>query len=386
MADRDELISQFVGIISCDEDKARFFLEANQWDLNAAMSDYYENAESGNMEHESRGERAEATAPEHFSEPIRSTGDTSAGRSVGSGSRRIATLGDFGNKEEGSDDDDLKQNFFAGGEKSGVVVQGPSSKKKPLSLVDDIIQKAAKHGPAPEEEAQAPKKANFFTGSGYKLGSEEVPSTMIPSASSSSSRQTDEDLSRPAVRYLTFWRNGFSIDDGPLLGYDDPKNQEFLNAINSGLAPTTLLNVQMGQQVDLRVARRMDEDYQPPPKAPPKPFGGAGHRLGSPSPTIVTRTTPSSSSTQSSTTSSIQIDQSQPITSLQIRFADGSKVVAKFNHTHTIRDVRQFIDERGQSQRQYVLQTTFPTKELSDDTLTLAGAGLLNAVIVQRYL
>jgi SEP domain len=33
---------------------------------------------------------------------------------------------------------------------------------------------------------------------------------------------------------LTFWANGFSLDDGPLLKYDDPANQEILNAIHSG--------------------------------------------------------------------------------------------------------------------------------------------------------
>lgn len=32
----------------------------------------------------------------------------------------------------------------------------------------------------------------------------------------------------------------------------------------------------------------------------------------------------------------------------------------------------------------YVLMTTFPSKELSDPTQTLATANLLNAVIVQR--
>jgi UBX domain-containing protein 1 len=36
------------------------------------------------------------------------------------------------------------------------------------------------------------------------------------------------------IRHLTFWRNGFSIEDGPLMAYDDPANEEFLRAINSG--------------------------------------------------------------------------------------------------------------------------------------------------------
>lgn len=45
-------------------------------------------------------------------------------------------------------------------------------------------------------------------------------------------------------------------------------------------APLSLLNVKQGQPVDMRVARKLDEDYRPPPKQPAKPFSGAGNRLG----------------------------------------------------------------------------------------------------------
>lgn len=45
-------------------------------------------------------------------------------------------------------------------------------------------------------------------------------------------------------------------------------------------APLALLNVRHDQPVDVRVARRLDEDYRPPPKQPSKPFSGSGQRLG----------------------------------------------------------------------------------------------------------
>jgi UBX domain-containing protein 1 len=35
--------------------------------------------------------------------------------------------------------------------------------------------------------------------------------------------------------------------------------------------------------------------------------------------------------------------------------------------------------------RQFVLQTTFPTKVLEDDSQTVEAAGLKNAVVVQRW-
>ena len=37
-----------------------------------------------------------------------------------------------------------------------------------------------------------------------------------------------------AIRHLTFWRDGFSIEDGELMRYDDPANEQILNEINAG--------------------------------------------------------------------------------------------------------------------------------------------------------
>jgi len=37
-----------------------------------------------------------------------------------------------------------------------------------------------------------------------------------------------------AIRHLTFWREGFSIEDGELMRYDDPANDQILSEINAG--------------------------------------------------------------------------------------------------------------------------------------------------------
>jgi len=121
------------------------------------------------------------------------------------------------------------------------------------------------------------------------------------------------------------------------------------------------LNVKFGQKVEVKVDHKLEENYVPPPKKPIKPFEGQGQRLGSiispstsSSPTsqtmpgaFPTTTTSSSSSSISPTTTSgsaLTIDPSQPTTSLQIRLVDGTRLVAKFNHHHTIGDVRRFIN------------------------------------------
>lgn len=53
-------------------------------------------------------------------------------------------------------------------------------------------------------------------------------------AGDSDEEDDGEDNEEPVIRNLTFWQDGFSIDDGDLMGYEDPKNQEILRAIDGG--------------------------------------------------------------------------------------------------------------------------------------------------------
>lgn len=64
------------------------------------------------------------------------------------------------------------------------------------------------------------------------------------------------------------------------------------------------------------------------------------------------------------------------------------RMIARFNHSHTIGDVRRYIDHANPNSAAgaYVLQTTFPTKELSDEGQSLEDAGVLGSVVVQRGL
>jgi len=104
----------------------------------------------------------------------------------------------------------------------------------------------------------------------------------------------------------------------------------------------------------------MGEDYTPPPKVL-KPFSGSGNRLGDatdpPSSAAgIAATTPGGSLAAASAPAAaaptaaptIALVDNEPVTSIQIRLADGTRLVARFNHTHTVGDVRTFV-------RQYVL-------------------------------
>lgn len=163
---------------------------------------------------------------------------------------------------------------------------------------------------------------------------------------------------------MTFWREGFSVEDGDLMRYDDPNNEQILAEINAGFvsdilfpskfinvptlyrrAPPSILNVQPGQPVELRVAKRLSEPYQPAPKRPVGSFGGSGHRLGSPVPNVASAgssagsampgTFPSSGVTTAGAASvepqsintRFEVDQTKPTTSVQVRLADGTRYV-----------------------------------------------------------
>ena len=39
-----------------------------------------------------------------------------------------------------------------------------------------------------------------------------------------------------AIRHLTFWRDGFSVEDGELRRYDDPAQAQILSEIDAGCA------------------------------------------------------------------------------------------------------------------------------------------------------
>ncbi|CAG8443709.1 11253_t:CDS:10 [Ambispora leptoticha] len=376
-----DLISEFTNVVQCDEQQATFYLEANKWDIQSALSQFLEDNPEDDQAEDNQVEEQDLTpssGPAQVNDPINNAGKLASNISSSTSSKNLAsssskkpggrftTISDL-EKElaEDDDDEDASEKLFAGGEKSGIFMENPVTKAS--SLVGDILKKAAEGGRGPQEEEDAPKKPSrtFFTGTGYKLGSEEEPSEEIPTIPPAPNEIVSEE---PVVRHLTFWRDGFSIEDGPLMSYDDPQNSEFLKAINSGRAPLSLLNVKQGQPVDMRVSRKLEEDYKPPPKKPAKPFSGSGRRLGR--------------------TRQLEIDESLPVTSLQIRMADGTRMVARFNHTHTIRDVREFINASrvGEANRNYVLQTTFPTKDLKDETLTLTQASLISSVIVQRYI
>lgn len=116
-------------------------------------------------------------------------------------------------------------------------------------------------------------------------------------------------------------------------------------------------------------------------------FQGMGRTLGSSS----TSTEPTEAITTSLTTApppamGLVVVDTLPSTSIQLRLADGTRMVSRFNYHHTLRDIRAFIDaSRPGGSRTYQLQTVgFPPKQLTDLDQTIEQAGLANSVVIQK--
>ncbi len=324
------------------------------------------------------------------------------------------TIDDLKKREDGDDDssedEDKKQNMFAGGEKSGLAVQNPNQGGGGGGAVDhfkNIMNQARQNRERPKKpadgEAAPPSGPSNFTGRAQTLGGDDAPSQVIEDPTAPQ-RQRGSGL--PAVtRVMHLWADGVSIDDGPLFRFDDPANQAMMQEINQGRAPLALLNVQAGQEVDLNLDPHKDENYVAPPKTW-KPFGGSGQRLGSPVPgpsaagsmAMPSQSTPSaataptaelSAASTSAGTPSVEVDDSQPIIQLQIRLGDGTRLLSRFNTTHTIGDVYAFVNAASPESRQraYALMTTFPSKELGDRGVMLGSLGEFKrgGVVVQKW-
>lgn len=114
-----------------------------------------------------------------------------------------------------------------------------------------------------------------------------------------------------------------------------------------------------------------------------------GRTLGSSSTPAATEPTVASIPLNTAPTPSmgLVVDQTMPSTSVQLRLADGTRMVAHFNYHHTINDIRSFIDaSRPGSARNYQLQMMeFPPKVLSDQAQTIEQAGLANSVVIQKF-
>ncbi|KAF4078199.1 hypothetical protein AMELA_G00196660 [Ameiurus melas] len=369
MASQDESVRDFVAVTGVEEERARFFLESAGWDLQLALASFFEDGGDDDI--------VTISQPESGPSP----------RSTGPSEHRVTSFRDLTHGDE-EESDEEGQRFFAGGsERSGQQIVGPPKKKSTNEVVEDLFKGAKEHGAIPVDKAGKglgeSSKAKAFVGGGYRLGAapEETSAYVAGERRSASSTQDVHVV-------LKLWKSGFSLDDGEIRNYSDPGNALFLESIRRGEIPLELRQRARGGQVNLDMEDHRDEDFT---KSKPafRAFTGEGQKLGSATPELVSvprMEQALQAAIEAQACAHISVDESQPVTSIQIRLADGGRLVQKFNHTHRVSDIRQFVASArpAMAAAEFVLMTTFPNKELTDESQTLKEANLLNAVIVQR--
>lgn len=155
----------------------------------------------------------------------------------------------------------------------------------------------------------------------------------------------------------------------------------------------SILNVEAGQEVDVKLDQHSEKYVQPKKKY--VPFSGGGQRLGSPTPGAGNQEMPpapppsAAKTPAASAPAAPDVDASQPTLSLQIRLGDGTRLPARFNTTHTIGDVYDFITAANAESRtrSWALMTTFPSKELTDKSQILGDLAEFKrgGVVVQKW-
>ncbi|KAJ4867332.1 Plant UBX domain-containing protein 4 [Raphanus sativus] len=289
----------------------------------------------------------------------------------------IRTLSDLNRRSnpDSDSDSDGPQEYYTGGEKSGMMVQDPSKKGD----VDEIFNQARQLGAVegPLETPSSSSSSRSFTGTGRLLSGGESVSTAPP-------QQPD-----PVAHTIIFWSDGFTIDDGPLRKLDDPDNASFLESIRKSECPKELEPEDRRAPVHVNLMRR--EEKCPEREKPKVSFQGVGRTLGGTSSVVAPDSSPVPVQTGVAAAAApspcLVIDETAPTTSIQIRLTDGTRLVGKFNHHHTVHDIRAFIDSsRPGAPVNYQLQTMgFPPTPLADLAQTIQQAGLANSVVLQKF-
>ncbi|XP_056646168.1 NSFL1 cofactor p47-like [Diorhabda sublineata] len=362
MSEENEKITQFMSITDATEDRAIFFLESANWQLEVAMARYYENdGEDGNVEEV-------PPITESPKSPVSIQKKPKPKVKIASNVTTISVI-----NSSSDEDDEEGQAYYAGGsENSGQQVLGPPKKK---DFVADMFKSVQKHGVEIVEPRASTSNTRAFRGTGYKLGQEDNDTEVV---------QGIPEPTAPSEVALRLWKNGFSVNDGTLRLYTDPANKEFLEDIRKGKIPKELRKGT--SEIHLAMEDRRTEVYKPPKTS--NAFQGQGYTLGSPTPTVVgTCSDEDKTNYEVKAREQLKLDNSKPTTSLQIRLADGSRLVAQFNHEHTVAEIRAYIQvARPEYQNQpFNLMSSYPPKIL-DDTQTIADAALLNSAIMQKLI
>ncbi|XP_045507121.1 NSFL1 cofactor p47 [Colias croceus] len=385
-SNREETMRQFCDVTGADENRSRFFLESSNWQLEVALSSFYENG--GNVDEAPANAPAVTASPQPMSESDMDSPPGSPEKAQKKDKKKktntkFATLDTL--EQDSSSEEDEGQAFYAGGsERSGQQILGPPGKGR-KDIVTEMFKSIRERGAVvfeDEPSSTSRGRGGVFSGAGYRLGQTADDHEQVTPGGAA---QTQD---QPRSVRLRLYREGFTVDNGPIRQYQDSENSEFLSCIRRGEIPPELSG---GGEVRVSLEDRRHEEC-PRTMSKTQAFTGKGHLLGSPTPATVGATVPVAaqpgdrSANQRAAQLAVRVDETAPVTTVQFRLADGSRLTGRFNHTHTVEDLYQYVStaEPSYQIQPFVLLTTFPSVELSDRSITLGNAKLLNTTVLQR--
>ena len=218
---------------------------------------------------------------------------------------------------------------YTGGEKSGMAVQNPDD-------IMGVIDKA-------------------------KINSEK-------------NKERGADEKKPDVEVkITLYQNGFTVEGGELREYEVPENKEFMKDLNDGYVPKEL-RAKYNKPIGIALEDKREKQFRPP--TPPKyvAYSGAGMA------TSEVAGVGGAVNTASAEGKPI-VDESQPKTSIQVRFHNGERATVTMNLTHTVGDLHAYVMCAAPVDGEYQLISGFPPKPLLDPSKTIEQAGLKNSAI-----
>jgi len=389
-AEQQEKIAQFCGVTGESAERAKFFLDANGFEVGAAIEMFYSQGDEPMQAEEQPADNqpppVSASAPQAAQAPANPPAAKST--KPAKQNKKFMTVSDYKNQQS-DDSDSEQQGFYAGGSQhSGNMILGP--KKSMKDNVKSLFGGAKKHGAVLEQDMSDDEddqqQARYFGGRGHRLGDSSSPTT-----EDSQPAQPLQSAVRKKPRFfkvhLTVWKNGFTVqkgeddDEGARTLRKVEDNKEFLAHITRGSIPPELHPEDRSMLVDIKMEDKHDQEFVAPKKKF-RAFTGQGCTLGSAPSTSNVAASQGDSSAKPQEQVNIEVDPSKPRTKLQIRLADGGRIVQEFNHSHTVQDLVDLAESR--SAGNFVYMTTFPRCELKDMSQSLAEAKLLNACVQQK--
>ncbi|CAH8831775.1 unnamed protein product [Trichobilharzia szidati] len=398
MCDMDSsVIEKFCNITGVSETEAEHYLEAFNGDCDEAIKAFFDSEDATHSDSPIHGE--ETVQP--VEDTCRHENVTSFSKSSSANKPKITTFSTLANKSD--DESDERQAFYVGGSETGgggQQVLGPPGRDRkivpdpsqsPDVFVRNLFQAAKGKGAevldaTKYDELKSKSSRRLpFSGAGYKLGDDPNATPQLESTAScapSSSSVSEQNV------VVKMWRDGFSLDSGPLRSYTDPEASEFFNAIQSGQIPQELLRSAGGGMVNVMLEDHHHEEWHAPPTPKVKPFAGTGQMLGFPLPQMISTEPKVTEKAEIKKSSPVSVDDSKPVTQIQIRLPDGSRIVVRLNNTHTVGDIRRaVVSERPElAYKTFSLMTSYPSRELTEDNQTLEDGSLLNSTLLIRFI